>query len=114
MKPSMKPRSKAPIFWVLFGGGGTLAALFGPALVLITGWLLADRGAYARALAFAGHPLVRLAFFGLVLLLAWHAAHRLYKSLHDVGIPPGTASKAVCYGSAALITLLAAWRLLLL
>ena len=114
MKPPVKPRSKAPIFWLLFGGGGTLAALFGPALVLITGGLLADRGAYARALAFAGHPLARLLMFGLLLLLAWHAAHRLYKSLHDVGIPPGPASQAVCYGSAALVTLLAAWRLVLL
>jgi fumarate reductase subunit D len=30
-------RSHAPIFWLLFGGGGMLAALFGAALVLVTG-----------------------------------------------------------------------------
>ena len=39
-------RSNAPIFWSLFGAGGMLAALIGPALVFITGiaaphgWLL--------------------------------------------------------------------------
>jgi fumarate reductase subunit D len=36
MDPTMK-RSIAPIFWLLFGAGGMLAALTGPALVLITG-----------------------------------------------------------------------------
>ena len=30
-------RSIAPVFWLLFGAGGMLAALAGPALVLITG-----------------------------------------------------------------------------
>ena len=31
------PRSNAPIFWSLFGAGGMLSALLGPALVFITG-----------------------------------------------------------------------------
>ncbi|MEI6722867.1 MAG: fumarate reductase subunit D, partial [Betaproteobacteria bacterium] len=30
-------RSNAPIFWSLFGAGGMLSALTGPALVFITG-----------------------------------------------------------------------------
>ena len=29
--------SNAPIFWLLFGAGGVLSALFGSALVFITG-----------------------------------------------------------------------------
>jgi len=36
MDAAMK-RSIAPIFWLLFGAGGMLAALTGPAMVLITG-----------------------------------------------------------------------------
>ena len=32
-----RKRSNAPIFWGMFGGGGMLAALFGPLLVFITG-----------------------------------------------------------------------------
>ncbi len=113
-----RKRSKAPIFWALFGGGGTLSSLVGPALVFITGvavplgWLSAAGMGYSRMLAFAQAWWGKGFLFGLVMLFAWHAAHRIYKSLHDVGIPPGPASKAVCYGSAVVITLLAAGVLL--
>ena len=40
---------------------------------------------------------------------AWHAAHRLYKSLHDIGIPPGLVSAGGT--RAALIFALTAERL---
>ncbi|HXE49479.1 MAG TPA: fumarate reductase subunit FrdD, partial [Ramlibacter sp.] len=53
-------RSNAPIFWLLFGGGGMLAALFGTMLVFITGiaaplgWPFGpDLLSYPRVLAFA-------------------------------------------------------------
>jgi fumarate reductase subunit D len=111
-------RSNAPIFWALFGGGGTLSSLFGPALVLVTGLavplglLTAGTMGYERMLGLARHPLGKLVLFGLILLLAWHAMHRIYKSLHDVGVPPGTASKLVCYGVAMVITLMAGLALL--
>ena len=32
-------RSKSPLFWLPFGAGGMLFALFGPALILITGFM---------------------------------------------------------------------------
>jgi fumarate reductase subunit D len=50
--------------------------------------------------------------FAVIMLFAWHAVHRIYKSLHDIGVPPGTAAKLVCYGTAAVITVVAAWALL--
>jgi fumarate reductase subunit D len=34
--------------------------------------------------------------------------HRIYHSLHDVGIHNGTAAKLVCYGTALAITLVVA------
>jgi len=117
----MKPmkRSNAPIFWALFGGGGTLSSLLGPVLVLVTGiavplGLLVPAGtmSYPRMLAFAQHWMGKGFLFAVILLFAWHAGHRIYKSLHDVGIPPGPAAKAVCYGSALVVTLLAAYGLL--
>jgi hypothetical protein len=56
-------RSVAPTFWLLFGAGGMLSALFGPALVLITG-LAAPTGigispafiSYGRARRVASRP----------------------------------------------------------
>lgn len=111
-------RSNAPIFWALFGGGGTLSSLFGPALILVTGLavplglLSSGTMSYARMLAFAQNFIGKGFLFAVILLFAWHAVHRIYKSLHDIGIPPGTAAKLVCYGTAALITLVAAYALL--
>jgi fumarate reductase subunit D len=104
-------RSNAPIFWLLFGAGGMLAALFGPMLVAITGiavplgWPL-DAGlmSYPRMLALAQHWLGKTFIFAIVMFFAWHAAHRILCSLHDVGIHKGPAAKAACYGTAALIT----------
>jgi fumarate reductase subunit D len=115
----MKKRSNAPFFWLLFGAGGVLSALFGSALVLITGLvtplglgLHADFMAYPRMLAFAQNFIGKGFVFAVIALFAWHAAHRIFHSLHDVGIPHGTPSKIACYGSALVMTLVAAFSLL--
>ncbi|MCW5634042.1 MAG: fumarate reductase subunit D [Rubrivivax sp.] len=112
-------RSHAPVFWLLFGGGGLLAALFGTALVFITGFaapldwpvgrLLGD---FARVQAFAGQPIVRLVLWGIVSLFAWHAVHRILHSLHDVGVHGGRATAWACYGAAGVVTLVAGGALL--
>ncbi|NRF71068.1 fumarate reductase subunit FrdD [Aquincola sp. S2] len=115
----MSKRSNAPIFWALFGAGGMLSALFGPVLVLITGvlvplgWLLPrELMSYPRMLAFAQHWAGKGLLFALIALFAWHAAHRIFHSLHDVGIRTGVLSKLACYGGALAITLAAAAWLL--
>jgi fumarate reductase subunit D len=111
-------RSHAPVFWLLFGAGGLLCALLGPALVVVTGiagprgWLPGDPFAYARVLRFAQHGGARAFVFAVIALFAWHAMHRLLHSLHDVGIPIGTPSKCACYGGALLITVVAGGGLL--
>ncbi len=115
----MKKRSNAPIFWALFGAGGMLSALFGPMLVLITGILVPlnlllprELMSYQRTLAFAQNWVGKGFIFVVVALFAWHAAHRIKVTLHDVGIHPGPVAKLACYGSAAIVTLIAAWGLL--
>ena len=111
-------RSNAPIFWLLFGAGGMLSALLGTALVFITGiagplgWPPGDLLAYSRMLALAQHPLGKAFLFLVIALFAWHAMHRLLHSLHDFGIPIGTASKLGCYGTALALTVAAGWSLL--
>jgi fumarate reductase subunit D len=116
--PRRWKRSNAPIFWAMFGGGGTLSSLAGPALVLITGLLVplgllaSGTMSYARMLAFAQNPLGKLLLLAVVVLFAWHAVHRIYKSLHDFGIHPGPVPALACYGSAMVCTVLAAVGLL--
>jgi fumarate reductase subunit D len=112
-------RSNAPVFWLLFGAGGMLSALLGTMLVFITGlavplgWPLArDALAYPRVLALAQSVVGKGALFVVIALFAWHAAHRIFHSLHDVGIRSGTTAKLACYGSALTVTLVTAANLL--
>jgi fumarate reductase subunit D len=112
-------RSNAPIFWLLFGAGGMLSALLGAMLVFITGiavplgWpLRSDLMSYPRMLALAQNGLGKAFVFVVIALFAWHAVHRLFHSLHDVGMPTGTAAKLACYGAALVLTLVAAASLL--
>ena len=111
-------RSNAPIFWSLFGAGGMLSALIGPALVFITGiavplgFLLGpDTMSYARMLAFAGNWAGKAFLFVVVSLFMWHAVHRIFHSLHDFGIRTGVLAHLVCYGGALAVTVIAAWAL---
>ena len=103
-------RSHAPFFWLLFGAGGMLAALFGPALVFITGWM--DAIAYAHVAAVAQSFAGKLFLFAVVALFAWHAVHRILCSLHDVGIHKGLGAKLFCYGIAGAISIVAASALM--
>ncbi|HEX6364439.1 MAG TPA: fumarate reductase subunit FrdD [Albitalea sp.] len=114
-------RSNAPVFWLLFGGGGMLSALLGTAMVWLTGLAAplglppaADLLAYERMSALAQHWLGKGFLFVAISLFAWHAVHRIYHSLHDVGLPTGTAAKFACYGTALLITAVTAAALLAL
>ena len=115
----MKKRSNAPFFWLLFGAGGMLSALLGSALVLITGLaaplalgLKGNFMSYGRMLAFSQNFIGKGFVWVVIALFAWHAAHRIFHSLHDVGIPQGTPSKLLCYGSAFVMTLVVAYSLL--
>ena len=112
-------RSNAPVFWLLFGAGGMLSALLVTALVFITGiavplgWPLPpDLLAYPRMLAFAQLWVGKAFLFVVIALFAWHAVHRIFHSLHDLGLRTGALAKALCYGGALVITLIAAVSLL--
>ena len=112
-------RSNAPIFWLLFGAGGMLSALLGTMLVFITGiavplgWpLRSDLLVYQRVLPMAQHWMGKGFLFAVIALFAWHAVHRIFHSLHDLGIPTKAPAKIVCYGIAMLITVVAGASLL--
>jgi fumarate reductase subunit D len=101
-------RSNKPIFWSLFGAGGMLAALTGPALVFITGIAgplkRTDMG-YDRALAFAHSGFGKLALFLVISLFLFHGCHRMYHCVHDFGVHVGPGLKALFHGFAAAGTM---------
>jgi fumarate reductase subunit D len=114
-------RTIAPVFWLLFGAGGMIAALFGPALVLLTGIMIPfglgvpeSLGSYANALGFARNPFGKLMLLAVISLFFWHAAERLFLTLHDMRAGPILLLRLVTYGSAALVTVLAAAVLLII
>lgn len=114
-----RKRSNAPIFWGLFGAGGMIAALVGPMLVFITGiavplgiLLPADTMSYPKMLAFAQNFIGKGFIFVVISLFLWHAAHRIFHSLHEIGIHAGFGAKLLCYGVAFVATVISAVILL--
>ena len=96
-----------------------LSALFGPMLVFITGIavplgvvLPKDTMSYPHMLAFAQNLIGKGFIFAIIALFLWHAAHRIFHSLHDIGIHAGTGAKLLCYGLAMVGTVIAAYALL--
>ena len=114
----MRPRSNQPVFWLLFGAGGMLSALVGAALVFVTG-IAAPLGlepaaamSYGDVLAFARNWAGKAFLFAAIALFLWHGAHRIYHTLHDLGVPTGAVAKLACYGTALAGTISAALSLL--
>ena len=117
----IRKRSNAPIFWLLFGAGGMMAALFGPIMVFVTGiavpiglLLPLDAMSYSKMLGFAQNFIGKGFIFTAIFLFSWHAAHRIFHSLHEVGIHGGVLAKALTYGVAAVVTVIAGFNLLVI
>lgn len=105
-------RSTQPVFWLLFGAGGMLSATFGLAVVIITGFVLPFACAHDDALAFERNWAGKGLTWIVISLFLWHGAHRIYHSLHDLGVHSKTLSALACYGTALAGTVVAASALL--
>lgn len=112
-------RANDPVFWALFGAGGMLSALAAPMLIFITGIavptgivLPSDVMSYPHVLSIAHSSLGKLFLSAVVSLFLWHAVHRIYHSLHDLGIHPGKVATALLYGLALAGTVLSGWLVL--
>ena len=112
-------RSLSPLFWLPFGAGGMLSALFGPALIFITG-ILAPSGSglppsftsYEHVLAFARNPVGKLMVLAVIALFFFHGAERIFLTLKDMKAGPIPNLKLATYGVAAAVTLATAALLL--
>lgn len=93
----------------MFGAGGVVAALLLPVLIFITGVAVPlgivspEALGFERMHAFASNWLAKLFILTVIALPMWHAAHRIYHGLHDLGVNWGrTFFQWLFYGLAAL------------
>jgi fumarate reductase subunit D len=110
-------RSNKPILWLPFAAGGLVAAVTVPVLILITGVLMPLsllHLPYEKMVALAHNPASKVVLLGTIALTAWHAAHRLRMTAHDLGLGDGLLVKTLCYGSAGVLTLATVLALLVL
>ena len=113
-----RPSSEA-FWWALFSAGGVMAALFVPAFVVVTGFLLPSGGdavvAAERSAQFAaavGWWPVKLALLGVVSLSLFHCGHRIRHTLMDLGMRGASGLlKLPCYGGALAASVWLGWVL---
>ena len=104
-------RSNEPVFWGLFGAGGMLTAFLTPVMVLVTGLLIplgiinAEHLSYDKLHLFASSWYGAAIILVLVALPLWHTLHRIFHSLHDLGIKRGRDwQQVICYGFAFAVS----------
>jgi fumarate reductase subunit D len=109
-------RPAEPFVWLLFSGGGVVAALVLPVLIVLfgvlipLGWVSVD---YEHLLGVLRFPLTRLGLLVVFAMSLVHAAHRFRYTLQD-GLQLHRLEAAiatVCYGAAVVGTAAAAYLL---
>jgi fumarate reductase subunit D len=107
----MTKRRILPLVWLTFSGGGVVAAVFLPVLVLLFafalpfGWV--DPG-YAHVEAVVKNPLTRIVLFLLIVPMLVHAAHRFRYTLYDgLQIKQKLLVAVACYGGAGALAAVA-------
>jgi fumarate reductase subunit D len=102
----MTRRRIEPLVWLMFSGGGVLAAVLLPvlavlfALALPLGWV--SRPDHDHLVSLFGHPLIQLILTGMFVLLLVHSAHRFRYTLYDgLQLKMKRTIAVLCYGAAA-------------
>ena len=108
----MTKRHLEPLLWLLFSGGGVVAAVFLPILVVLFGLAIPlglVQPDYDQLHAVVSHWLTRLVLLGLLVLMLFHWAHRFRYTLYDgLQLKRLDAPIAVlCYGGAVVGSLAA-------
>jgi fumarate reductase subunit D len=105
----MTRRRIEPLVWLMFSGGGVMAAVFLPVLMVLfglafpLGWVSPPD--YDHIDAVVSNWLTRLVLLGLFVMMLVHSAHRFRYALYD-GLQlkmKGTIA-LLCYGGAVVGT----------
>ena len=103
----MTKRRVEPFLWLMFSGGGVVAAVLLPVLVFLfglaypLGWLTPPDQDHLSGVV--GNPLTILVLLGLFVLLLVHSAHRFRYTLYDgLQIKAQRTVAVLCYGAAGL------------
>ena len=111
----MTKRRVEPFLWLMFSGGGVVAAVFLPVLVFLfglaypLGWVTPPDQDHLSGVV--GNPLTILVLLGMFVLLLVHSAHRFRYTLYD-GLQIKHLYEVVnpvCYGGAIVGTVVAAY-----
>jgi fumarate reductase subunit D len=114
----MAKRTAEPFVWLLFSGGGVVAALALPVLLVLfglalpLGWISPPD--HADLLGLLRNPLTRIAMLGICALALVHGAHRFRFTLQD-GLQLRRYDAVIataCYGGALVGAAFAAYLLL--
>jgi len=113
--------SSEALWWALFSVGGVMAALFVPAIIFVTGFLLPTSdpdtatGHYVRIHGVVSWWPVRIVLVGVLVFSFFHCAHRVRHTLMDLGLRDQEAAlKWLCYGAAlagSVATVVMIWRI---
>jgi fumarate reductase subunit D len=102
----MTKRRIEPLVWLMFSGGGVMAAVLLPVLALLfalalpLGWI--SRPDHGHLVSVLGHPLTQLVLTVVFVLLAVHSAHRFRYTLYDgLQVKLKRTIAVLCYGAAA-------------
>jgi len=113
----MQRQTNEPFFWVLFSGGGVVAAFFIPVHLFLfgfaipLGWVAPPK--YDALIALLQHPIARVYLFVLCSVPLFHWAHRFRYTLYD-GLQIKHLNALIfslCYGGAVVGTVVAGYLL---
>ncbi|MDA7745749.1 fumarate reductase subunit FrdD [Psychromonas sp.] len=110
-QPKKYIRSHEPVFWGLFGAGGMLTAFLTPIMILLTGLLIPLGIIEPEALNYEKLHSFTSSWYGAAIILIivalplWHTLHRIFHSLHDLGVQRGRSwQQVICYGFAFAVS----------
>lgn len=100
--------SNEPIFWGLFGMGGTWSAIFFPVTIILVAFILPFVSPETMiTIVSSGFSWLGRLFLALSIILPlWCGLHRVHLTLHDLKIHVPAAG-FIFYGLAALLSVIA-------